>query len=337
MVTFSVLLDTLKSATKRLRVLRFAWGLVGLSAAAALVIRLHGEGRAAIIATGFALVGFVLLIVAAYVAGPGARLFLPAMLFIWSVTLFFIIFLVFTLTAFAFSVPCNWVLWLAIPSQNCGGTVEKTATGHLNHTREVDFTRLHCLPDGSKNDEVIYTDVITFLDTPPPSRYYRRFNYDAATGASLIVRDLVRNVEIVPTVKDGIANFLPRLGLGYSIDEGTQKYGLVPVRVARATGEARIQWRYRNVHSTSSEGTGLTAAAETSSDTKERYVIHTLNVTYRLPSGIQLSQRAFDGGQDLDQKCQRKPDGFTCINLDTGAWVRETWHWNVWDSCSAGH
>ena len=124
---------------------------------------------------------------------------------------------------------------------------------------------------------------------------------------------------------------------GYPLAEVTQKYGLVPVRVARATGEARIQWRYRNVHSTSSEGTGLTAAAETSSDTKERYVIHTLNVTYRLPSDIQLSQRAFDGGQDLDQKCQRKPDGFTCINLDTGSWVRETWHWNVWDSCSAGH
>ena len=119
MLSINEILSILKNATNRLPQLRFAWGLLGISAVAALIIRLLGANKAAIVVIGLTLIGVLLVFIATIAFGKTALARRPAQVVIWSVTLFFITFLSFTVTAFAISWPCNWTRFLEIPTEKC--------------------------------------------------------------------------------------------------------------------------------------------------------------------------------------------------------------------------
>lgn len=113
-------LIVLKAATKQLPALRYAWGVVGLSATAAIVIKLNGDGKAAVIAISLTFIGCFILLLLANAASKGADwVGLPAKILTWSITVFFIVFLAFTVLAYSASWPCNWVAQLEISSSEC--------------------------------------------------------------------------------------------------------------------------------------------------------------------------------------------------------------------------
>lgn len=119
MLSVNEILSILKNATSRLPQLRFAWGLLGISATAALIIRLLGANKASIVIIGLTLIGVLLTFIATIAFGKATLARRPAQALIWSVTLFFIIFLSFTVTAFAISWPCNWTRFLEISTEKC--------------------------------------------------------------------------------------------------------------------------------------------------------------------------------------------------------------------------
>jgi hypothetical protein len=125
MAAWSLTVGMLREATKKLPILRYAWGLVGLSAVAALATRLNGDGKAAVAAGSIALIGFVLILLVSAAARGAVSIAMPARILTWSIVIFFILFLLFTVTAYAASWPCNWVRWLNIESPACIDPVPK--------------------------------------------------------------------------------------------------------------------------------------------------------------------------------------------------------------------
>ncbi len=109
----------LKESTNRLPQLRFAWGVLGVAAISSLIIRLLGENKASIIVIGLTIIGTILIFVTTIAFGRTAIAEKPAQILVWSITMFFVIFLAFTVSAFAASWPCNWVIFLDISTKDC--------------------------------------------------------------------------------------------------------------------------------------------------------------------------------------------------------------------------
>lgn len=111
------LVTLLSQATKTLPQLRFAWGLLGIAIVAALIMQIVGSDRAAIVVVSLALIGTVLVFVASVAFGRSEKASLPAIVFVWAIVIFFITFLLFTISAFAISKPRNWANLLGISSE----------------------------------------------------------------------------------------------------------------------------------------------------------------------------------------------------------------------------
>jgi hypothetical protein len=105
----------LKEAIKQVPSVRYAFGAAGIAAAGALITLFLGYGRSAIIVWAGTFIAMVLLLVFASVATSGNReLRKPGLILVYVVTFFFCLFLLFTVTAFAFSWPVNWAKFLGI-------------------------------------------------------------------------------------------------------------------------------------------------------------------------------------------------------------------------------
>jgi hypothetical protein len=102
-------LDLLNAAQKAVPAVKYALGVAGVAAAAAIIVGLLGYGRTGFIVMGGALVAMVLLFVFARLVVAGNRSVVAAgMVLLWAVILFFCTFLFFTVTAFAFLWPIEW-------------------------------------------------------------------------------------------------------------------------------------------------------------------------------------------------------------------------------------
>jgi hypothetical protein len=105
----------LGEAVKQVPSVRYAFGAAGIAAAGALITLFLGYGRSAVIVWAGTFIAMVLLLVFASVATSGNRALRPAgVVLVNVVTLFFCVFLLFTVTAFAFSWPPNWAAFLGI-------------------------------------------------------------------------------------------------------------------------------------------------------------------------------------------------------------------------------
>jgi hypothetical protein len=111
----SSLTKFLREAVQQVPPVRYAFGAAGIAAAGALITLFLGYGRPAIIVWAGTFIAMVLLLVFASVATSRNRaLRQPGMMLVYAVTVFFCFFLVFTVTAFAFSWPPNWAIFLGI-------------------------------------------------------------------------------------------------------------------------------------------------------------------------------------------------------------------------------
>lgn len=127
------LFATLSAARKAVPAVDFALGVAGIAAAAALISIFLGKGTAGYIVLGITFLSMVLLLVFAGLVRSGSRATSNAgTLLLWSVVIFFVAFLMLTLSAVVLSWPQNWATIL--------GLVEKNAADKLT-TRERDAIR----------------------------------------------------------------------------------------------------------------------------------------------------------------------------------------------------
>jgi len=150
-----VLTKFLREAIAHVPPVRFAFGAAGIAAAGALITLFLGYGRPAIIVWSGTFIAMVLLLVFASVATSGNRAMrAPGLMLVYVVTLFFSLFLVFTVTAFAISWPRNWATFLGIdlssdvrPFSVLGDTVnfgcERGATSQVTYSAPSGFRILN--------------------------------------------------------------------------------------------------------------------------------------------------------------------------------------------------
>jgi hypothetical protein len=115
----SKLFDLLKSVSKEVPQLQIAWGLLFLALVAAIISQLLGQTRFSLIALGLTFVGVILTaVVAAAVKDENIPQVIPKLL-TWGITLVALSFMFFTVSAFAFSWPCNWAIFIGISNSRC--------------------------------------------------------------------------------------------------------------------------------------------------------------------------------------------------------------------------
>ena len=125
-------LAILQAARKAVPAVDYALGAAGVAAAAAIVIALLGHGRATAIVLGGMLVAMVLLFVfARLIAARNRSIVQAGVVLLWCVTLFFCVFLAFTITAVAFAWPPAWtqVLGLSPPVPPSGERAQGKTPG----------------------------------------------------------------------------------------------------------------------------------------------------------------------------------------------------------------
>jgi hypothetical protein len=111
------LLDLIDRASKRVPVIKFAYGLVGIAAAGAAISILLGTSRGAIIIITLTLIGSILLFIFSKLsASNSASLQSAGEFMIWTVVAFFSSFLLLTTTAFVAEWPKPWVRFLGLPN-----------------------------------------------------------------------------------------------------------------------------------------------------------------------------------------------------------------------------
>ncbi|WP_156826439.1 hypothetical protein [Marinobacterium rhizophilum] len=152
----------LKEATDRLPQLRYAWGLLGVAATAAIITSILGEGKATIIIVAVTIIGLVLIFITMVALGSATIATKPAATLIWSITVFFVIFLGFTISAFAWSWPCNWVNFIELEVLECGHNPNPDITS-VDIKRTSDFRGSGCV-DGNKKLVYKVTDDLTFSE-----------------------------------------------------------------------------------------------------------------------------------------------------------------------------
>ncbi len=110
-------LGVLARARKAVPFLDFAFGVVGLSAAAALIGVFTGHSKLSIVAIALVFVGSVVLYaVAGLTTAAGGPARAAGQVLLWAVIVFFLTFLGFTISAFAVGYPCNWADFLDVKS-----------------------------------------------------------------------------------------------------------------------------------------------------------------------------------------------------------------------------
>jgi hypothetical protein len=121
--------NILTIARKAVPAVDYALGAAGVAAAAAIVTGFLGNGRAAIIILGGMLIAMLLLFAfARLVASQSAAVNNAGIVLLWSAIAFFCIFLLFTVTAFAFWWPAPWAQALGVPQLSSRGPIEDATT-----------------------------------------------------------------------------------------------------------------------------------------------------------------------------------------------------------------
>lgn len=123
-------LKVLREARRAVPFLNYAFGVVGLAAAASLIVGLIGYDRLAIFATALVLIGAVLLFAVAQLVTSQSRASVWAgIVILWTVIAMFVIFAGFTVSAFARGEPCNWADYIGVRSACAGRTMQATVIG----------------------------------------------------------------------------------------------------------------------------------------------------------------------------------------------------------------
>jgi len=110
----------LREATRRVPVVRFAFGVVGFAAAASIIVGFLGSAKTTVILVALTFVGTLLTVVLSRVAlAKNKSVRRAGDVLLWAVILFFCIFLGFTVSAFSVGSPRRWGQFIGIePATN---------------------------------------------------------------------------------------------------------------------------------------------------------------------------------------------------------------------------
>lgn len=121
----------LREATQKVPATKYAVGVVGIAAALSIVLSLTGKLGNPIVPLSLVFIGMILLFVfsaAVYTGIMGATV--VATVLVWSIILFFLTFLSFTVSAFAFGLPCNWAEFISVEkSPSCASPPAPNTSG----------------------------------------------------------------------------------------------------------------------------------------------------------------------------------------------------------------
>jgi hypothetical protein len=107
--------NVLQLAIEKVPAVSYALAVAGLAAAGAIVVSFLGYGRASVIIISAVFVAMILMFIfARMISDPNPRTTMPGIILLYSVLLFFVIFLSFTVTAFAVGWPPAWAELLGI-------------------------------------------------------------------------------------------------------------------------------------------------------------------------------------------------------------------------------
>lgn len=124
-------LKLLNDARAAVPAVNYALGVAGIAAAAAIIVGLTGNSKAGIIIITLVFVGMILLYIFSSLATAGSyRIAAAGAVLIWAILIFFIVFLAFTVSAFAFGTPCNWAQFLGLNSSCGSGFVTMQVDGN---------------------------------------------------------------------------------------------------------------------------------------------------------------------------------------------------------------
>lgn len=158
MPLFDFATTTLKSAAEQVPAVKYAVGLTGVAAALAIIIFLTGSVTNPIPLIGLVFIGGVILFIFSVAVASGiAGGKVVASILVWCIIIFFLIFLGFTVSAFASGLPCNWAKFIAVdPHRTCGNLPlrvgeeqpdEKSVYAETPQTRVDSFTYTASDPD----------------------------------------------------------------------------------------------------------------------------------------------------------------------------------------------
>jgi hypothetical protein len=114
-------IDILRKAIVAVPAVKYALGVAGVAAAAAILVFFLGKSSNNIFLLGLVFVGMVLLFLfATLINSPSRSKQLAGEVLIWGVLSFFFLFLIFTTSAFVTGLPCNWTNLLTLDThQSC--------------------------------------------------------------------------------------------------------------------------------------------------------------------------------------------------------------------------
>ncbi|WP_141502422.1 hypothetical protein [Rhizobium sp. J15] len=108
----------LNEAREAVPAVNYALALAGLAASASIIIGLIGNSRTAILIVGLVFIGMVLIFLfSSLITAKTPIVALAGTILVWAILLFFLSFLLFTVTAFAAGFPCHWARILGLTAQ----------------------------------------------------------------------------------------------------------------------------------------------------------------------------------------------------------------------------
>lgn len=115
--------QVLNAARKAVPAVNYALGVAGVGAAGAFVNLFLGPTKASVVVLALVFIGMLLLFVFAQLVGAkSASVHTAGVALLWAVLLFFIAFLIFTVTAFASEWPTPWARFLGISSASASSS-----------------------------------------------------------------------------------------------------------------------------------------------------------------------------------------------------------------------
>jgi TolB-like protein/Flp pilus assembly protein TadD len=137
-------MQILTAARKAVPAVDYALGAAGVAAASAIIVGLLGYTRTAWIVFGGTLIAMVLLFAfARLVAAQSPTITLAGVVLLWAITVFFCVFLIFTVTAFAFLWPDPWADFIGVHKPSNVTDARHGPNPRLDHIAVVPFRNVN--------------------------------------------------------------------------------------------------------------------------------------------------------------------------------------------------
>lgn len=226
--------QVLQEARKTVPFLDYAVGVVGLAAAAAIVIFFLGYSRAAVFSITAVLIGSILLFAISRLALSRSKASqFAGIVVLWAVIAFFVTFLGFTISAVAAGQPCNWAEILGItpscakatevacasdPAGDTSDTKPTLAVTPVYPPREgVQVGDVYAVEEHDAADRLTAkTAFIDSIDMSAPIRAYQKSRYQYVSGEKPVAGVVAEMIDNFPAIEvdSGVALKVSDTGKG---------------------------------------------------------------------------------------------------------------------------